>query len=247
MNIQIKNLTKQFQLPIEKKTTLKETLLTLHRPRSHRSLKTLDNVSLSIQAGEKVAIIGANGSGKSTLLKIIAGIYSPTSGTINIQGKVSPLLDLGVGFNDEMTAKDNVYLNATILGLTKPQINSLYPKIVEFAELQDFMSVKLKNFSTGMRMRLAFSIAAQIEADIYLCDEVLAVGDAAFQKKCLNFFDQLKSQNKTVILVTHDLATAQDYCDRTIFIKNGQIAAEGHPAEVIPKYLDYIHGSEPSA
>ncbi len=234
--IQLNNISKQFQVPLEKQTTLKEFLLQLHRRKPTRTLHALKDISININQGEILGIIGANGSGKSTLLKILAGVYTPTSGTYNVKGSISPLLELGIGFNDEMSARDNVFLNATILGMSKDHIHNLYPAIVEFSGLQDFMEMKIKNFSSGMRMRLAFSIASQVQADIYLCDEVLAVGDAEIQQKCLQTFDNLKNAAKTIILVTHDTNTAQEFCDRLILIEQGTIKAEGSPEEVVNVY-----------
>jgi len=234
--IKLTNISKQFQVPKERRTTLKESILNFYKPKKHRPLHALRNISLEIKKGESIGIIGANGSGKSTLLKILAGVYTQTTGNIETNGKISPLLELGIGFNDEMSGRDNVYLNATILGLSKPQINALYPKIIEFAGLQGFVQMKIKNYSSGMKMRLAFSIAAHVEADIYLCDEVLAVGDAAFQKKCLNVFQTLRQKEKTIILVTHDLETVKTFCDRVILLEKGEIRIDGKPEDALGIY-----------
>lgn len=232
----LKNVNKHFRVPTERKTTLKEFFTSPFRSSNYQKFHALKSINLHIKAGETIGIIGANGSGKSTLLKILAGIYHPDSGDAQVNGTISPLLELGIGFNNELSARNNVFLNATIIGIPQAQIKKLYPQIVEFAGLEKFMNMKIKNFSSGMRMRLAFAIASQVEADIYLCDEVLAVGDNEFQQKSLQTFNNLKDAGKTIVLVTHDLATAQHYCDRLILISKGQITAEGKPAEVVRFY-----------
>lgn len=231
------NVSKRFDIPHEKKTTLKEHFVHAFDRTRYESFNAVQDVSFSIKNGEFVGIIGANGSGKSTLLKIIAGIYTPTSGKIVVDGRISPFLELGVGFDPELSGKENVYLNASVLGLTKKQIDERYNDIVAFAELERFMDMKVKNYSSGMFVRLAFSVAIQVDADILLMDEVLAVGDAHFQEKCFNVFRKFKEEGKTIVLVTHDSGSIRRFCDRCIYLKKGALKGDGSPEEVIDSYI----------
>jgi len=238
--IHIKNIRKSFFLPSEKHNTLVEFLhnpLRLFKPAGEQ-YSVLKDIDLDIYPGEFVGIMGRNGSGKSTLLKIMAGIYEPTSGTVEVNGKLVPFLELGVGFNPELSARENVYLNGVILGMKKNALKEKYHEIVEFAELEKFMEVPLKNFSSGMQVRLAFSIAIMADADVYLLDEVLAVGDVAFQEKCFNVFRKYKAQGKTVVLVTHAPGSVKDFCDRAVFIKDGIIQPTTSVDEVIQAYIN---------
>ncbi len=236
--IKLKKVHKTFNIPRERHDTLKEKFINFHKKVRMEEFKALDDINLEVDKGEFIGIIGKNGSGKSTLLKLIANIYSPTKGNIHINGSISPFLELGIGFNGDLSARENVYLNGVILGLSRAQINLLYKKIVQFAELEDFMEMKLKNFSSGMQVRLAFSIAGLIDADIYLCDEVLAVGDKDFQKKCLKTFANLKRAGKTIIFVSHDLDTIKQFCTKTYMLKNGRIVKEGPTHEVADYYKE---------
>ena len=195
----------------------------------------LDNVSFDVKKGEFFGIIGRNGSGKSTLLKILAGIYQPDKGKVKINGMISPFLELGIGFNPELSGRDNVYLNATVLGLTQKQIDEKFDSIVAFSELERFIDQKLKNYSSGMQVRLAFSVSIHANRDILLMDEVLAVGDPSFQEKCLAEFSKYKEMGKTVILVTHDLRIVEAYCDRLLLLQNGVVQMIGGTAEVLEK------------
>jgi ABC-2 type transport system ATP-binding protein len=233
--LRLTNVSKHFRLPHEKHSSLKAVVLNWHK-RSYEQLEVLKNINLEVKDGEFFGIIGRNGSGKSTLLKILAGIYQPSSGGVIVNGKLTPFIELGVGFNGELTGRDNVFLNGTILGLTRNQIEEKYKEIVAFAELEKFMDQKLKNYSSGMQVRLAFSVAIQAHSDILLIDEVLAVGDLNFQQKCYDYFHGLKKQSKTVVLVTHDMGVVQDFCDRGIVLNNGRIVAEGNPGKIMPKY-----------
>jgi ABC-2 type transport system ATP-binding protein len=238
--IHIKNIKKSFFLPHEKHNTLVEFLhnpLRLFKPAGEQ-YSVLKDIDLDIYPGEFVGIMGRNGSGKSTLLKIMAGIYEPTSGSVKVNGKLVPFLELGVGFNPELSARENVYLNGVILGMKKSVLKEKYAEIVEFAELEKFMEVPLKNFSSGMQVRLAFSIAIMADADVYLLDEVLAVGDMAFQEKCFDVFRKYKSQGKTVILVTHSPKSVKDFCERAVFIKDGIIQPTNSVEEVIQAYIN---------
>ncbi len=238
--ITVKNVSKTFKLPTERVDSLRDKIFGVFKNNNYREFKALENISFEVKAGEFLGIIGKNGSGKSTLLKILAGVYEPDKGKVIVRGKISPFLELGVGFNGELSARDNIYLNGTILGLSEKQIDEKFDRIIEFAELQDFVETKVKNFSSGMYARLAFSVAIEAEADIYLMDEVLAVGDANFQAKCFDKFRELKKQGKTIILVTHDLNSIQNYCDQCILLQDSHIVKKDKPDEIINQYLKNI-------
>lgn len=233
--VEVEDLHKIFKLPYDKNTSLKQTLLNF-KPRHYERLPVLRGLNFEVKKGEFFGVVGRNGSGKSTLLKILAGIYEPTTGKVKVNGQLTPFIELGVGFNPELTGRDNVYLNGAIFGLTTKQIDRLYDEIVSFAELEKFMDQKLKNYSSGMQVRLAFSIAIRAHSEILLIDEVLAVGDAAFQQKCYDYFDQLRKSDKTVIFISHDLGAVQSFCDRAILIEDGQIKSAGKPVEVTGEY-----------
>jgi len=189
-----------------------------------------------VKKGEFFGIIGRNGSGKSTLLKVLAGIYQPDKGEVKINGMISPFLELGIGFNPELSGRDNVYLNATVLGMTKKQIDEKFDAIVAFSELERFIDQKLKNYSSGMQVRLAFSVAIHANREILLMDEVLAVGDELFQKKCLEQFGKIKASGKTIVFVSHDADAVRNYCDRVMLLRSGKVMGIGDPAEVSREY-----------
>lgn len=233
--IEVKDLVKVFRLPHDRSSSIKQTVLNW-RKRGYEEFKVLNDISFSINEGEFFGIVGRNGSGKSTLLKILAGIYEPTKGKAEVRGTLTPFIELGVGFNPELTGRENIFLNGAILGLTTKEMEQKYDEIVEFAELERFMDQKLKNYSSGMQVRLAFSIAMQAHNGILLIDEVLAVGDAAFQRKCYNAFNDIKKSGKTVVLVTHDMGAVQEYCDRALMIEDGDIVAIGKPRELALRY-----------
>lgn len=236
--IQIKNLRKTFFLPHEKHDSLVEFMsnpFRIFKP-SGEQFSVLKDIDLDIYPGEFLGIMGRNGSGKSTLLKILAGIYVPTSGTVKVSGKMVPFLELGVGFNPELTGRENVFLNGIILGMSREFLKRKYDEIVSFAELEKFMDMPLKNYSSGMQVRLAFSIAIMADADIYVLDEVLAVGDLAFQIKCFEVFRNYKEQKKTVVLVTHSPESVKGFCDRAVFLKDGILQVQGSVDEVIKAY-----------
>ncbi|NIM46569.1 MAG: ATP-binding cassette domain-containing protein [Candidatus Aenigmarchaeota archaeon] len=235
--IKVENISKTFKIPHEKYTSLKETALHLFSLRSYEVFEALKDVSFEIKKGEFFGIIGRNGSGKSTLLKIIAGIYLPTKGKVKTNGQISPFLELGVGFNPELTARENIFLGGSILGLSKKEIKGKFRAIIGFAELEEFIDMKFKNFSSGMQVRLAFSLAIHAHAEILLMDEVLAVGDSNFQNKCLEEFNKYRNQGKTVVLVTHDIGTIQKYCDRAVLFRNGEIVEIGNPEDTINAYI----------
>lgn len=242
--ITVKNLSKKFRLPHEKHSSLKQAVLNFHR-RSYEQLEVLDDINFSVKQGEFFGIVGRNGSGKSTLLKLLAGIYAPTSGGVQIHGQLTPFIELGVGFNPELTGRDNVYLNGTIFGMSRKQINDKYDEIVAFAELEKFMDQKLKNYSSGMQVRLAFSIAIRARTEILLLDEVLAVGDASFQQKCYTYFEELKRENKTVVFVSHDMNAIRRFCTRAIYVKNGRLTHQGSPTEIADNYaLENIENTQ---
>jgi ABC-2 type transport system ATP-binding protein len=206
--------------------------------KGYREFTPLNNISFDVKQGEFFGIVGKNGSGKSTLLKTLAGIYTPAKGGVEVNGSLVPFIELGVGFNPELTGRENVYLNGALLGFSRKEINEMYDEIVEFAELDDFMDERLKNYSSGMQVRLAFSIAIQAKGDILLLDEVLAVGDAAFQQKCFDYFERLKRDKRTIIIVTHDMGAVKRFCDRAMIISNGIIEKIGTPEEVADLYTE---------
>jgi ABC-type polysaccharide/polyol phosphate transport system ATPase subunit len=235
--IVVKNLSKTFRLTAERRGTLRERLIKLHVRNERKPKRTLENLNFEIQQGEFFGIIGRNGSGKSTLLKILARIYKPDKGSeFTINGRIAPMLELGVGFNSELTGRENVYLNATILGLTKQEIDARYADIVRFAELEDFMEMQVKHYSSGMSVKLAFSVAAQIDAPIMLLDEVLAVGDFVFQEKCFAYFEECKKKGKTIILVTHSTGSMKRFADRAMLIHQSRIDMIGDPQKVLERY-----------
>jgi ABC-2 type transport system ATP-binding protein len=212
----------------------------------HKQQHVLKDISFTINKGEFFGIVGKNGSGKSTILKIIAQIYQPTKGSVKVHGKLVPFIELGVGFNPELTGRDNVYLNGAILGFSKKEVDAMYDQIVDFAELSDFMDKKLKNYSSGMQVRLAFSMAIRSRADILLVDEVLAVGDADFQRKCFEYFRRLKKEKKTVIFVSHDMDAVSEYCDRALLIKDGSVDFVGSATKTGDLYRKMFGASSDS-
>lgn len=236
--ISVTKLYKSFKLPTERAYGVKQAIFNrIIGIKGYKKQNVLNGIDLEIKKGEFVGIVGRNGSGKSTLLKILAGIYYPEKGNITINGSLIPFIELGVGFNPELTGRENVYLNGALLGFSNKEIDEMYDEIVEFAELEDFMDQKLKNFSSGMQVRLAFSIAIKAEGDILVLDEVLAVGDEAFQVKCNQFFNKIKKdKSKTVILVSHSMASVRQFCSRAILIRNGRVEIDGTPEDVANSY-----------
>jgi ABC-2 type transport system ATP-binding protein len=233
--IKLEKVSKSFKLPHEKNSTLKGALINFAK-RGYEIQRVFTDLSLTVEKGEFLGILGRNGSGKSTLLKTLSGIYTPDSGKIHINGKLTPFIELGVGFNPELSGRDNVYLNGALLGFSRKEIDAIYKDIVEFAELERFMDQKLKNYSSGMQVRLAFSIAIRANTDILVLDEVLAVGDEAFQRKCYDYFNELKAKGKTVILVTHDMNAVQSFCTRAIVISEGKIIYDGDTTSAASVY-----------
>ncbi len=234
--VKVDNVSKAFRLPHERTTSLKSAMLTFYRRRTFELQKTLNDISFEVKKGEFFGIVGRNGSGKSTLLKLLAGIYVPTTGHVDVRGSLVPFIELGVGFNPELTGRENVYLNGALLGFTRSEVRAIYDDIVTFAELERFMDQKLKNYSSGMQVRLAFSIAIRARQDILLVDEVLAVGDTSFQNKCYKTFRELKEQGRTIIFVTHDMSAVERFCDRVLVIAKGEALGVFEPREAATLY-----------
>ena len=239
-SIELSNVTKSFRIFHEKKDTLYDYFSSIFdRKKSYENLTVLDDISISVPKGQMLGVLGFNGSGKTTLLKIIANIISPNSGTIKISGDVTPFLELGTGFNGNLTAKDNIIIYGVILGMTKKQIKEKIIKIARFAELEKFLDTKLKNFSAGMNARLAFSTALQVDPDILLVDEVLSVGDISFQEKSFQAFMDFKKRGKTIVFVTHDVSQIEKLCDQAIWLHEGKLKEYGDPKTVVQKYREF--------
>ena len=237
--LKVEHVSKSFRLPTEKASGIKQAFINrMHGKTGYTKQEVLKDISFEINKGDFFGIVGRNGSGKSTLLKLISQIYTPDSGKITVNGSLVPFIELGVGFNPELTGRENVYLNGAMLGFSEEEVDAMYDDIVEFAELHEFMDQKLKNYSSGMQVRLAFSVAIKAQGDILVLDEVLAVGDEAFQRKCLAYFAELKRDKKTVILVTHSMDTVQQFCTKAIMIESGKIVTEGNSLQVSHKYQE---------
>ena len=234
--IEVRNMTKYFKVEYDKAHTLKERLLSFGK--SNREVHTvLKNINLDIKKGETVCLIGTNGSGKSTLLKLMTKIIYPNEGTIETHGKLTSLLELGAGFHQDFTGRENIYFNAAIFGLTRQEIDKRINEIIEFSELGDFIDNPVRTYSSGMYMRLAFSIAINVDAEILLIDEILAVGDQHFQDKCFAKLKEMKESEKTIVIVTHSLGQVKELCNRAIWIYNGEVRMDGTPNEVVDEYL----------
>ncbi len=234
----VDHVTKRFVVPHERRNTLKERVLHPVRRSGVHRFEALNDVTFSVERGEFFGIVGRNGSGKSSLLKCLAGIYRTDGGQIYVDGRMSTFIELGVGFNPELAARDNVVMNGVMLGLSPREARERFEEVVRFAELEEFVDLKLKNYSSGMHVRLAFSVMVQIRADVLLVDEILAVGDASFQQKCFDVFFQMRDEGKTVLFVTHDMAAVQRFCHRAMLLERGKIVAIGAPEEVADRYLE---------
>lgn len=235
--VKVEHVSKSFKLPTEATKSFRTTLVNRFRGiKGFTEQQVLKDVSFEVHKGDFFGIVGRNGSGKSTLLKIISQIYVPEKGQVTVDGKMVSFIELGVGFNPELTGRENVYMNGAMLGFTKEEINAMYDDIVDFAELHDFMNQKLKNYSSGMQVRLAFSVAIKAQGDVLILDEVLAVGDEAFQRKCNDYFMERKDSGKTTILVTHDMGAVKKYCNRAVLIEDGLVKAYGEPFDVANQY-----------
>jgi ABC-type polysaccharide/polyol phosphate transport system ATPase subunit len=235
---------KRFKIPEERSHTLKERALHPLRRSRHEQLHALKDISFAVPPGEFFGIVGRNGSGKSTLLKCLAGIYRTDQGRIWCNGRMSTFIELGVGFNPDLAAYDNVALNGIMLGLSPREARARYERVIEFAELEEFQDLKLKNYSSGMHVRLAFSVAIQVDADILLIDEVLAVGDAAFQQKCFDVFNRMREEGRTIVFVTHDMGAVTRFCHRAMLLERGEIVSIGDPRDVADRYLEIAFGRE---
>jgi ABC-type polysaccharide/polyol phosphate transport system ATPase subunit len=233
---------KRFKIPEERSHTLKERALHPLRRTRHERFDALKGISFAVAPGEFFGIVGRNGSGKSTLLKCLAGIYRADSGRIWCNGRMSTFIELGVGFNPDLAAYDNVALNGIMLGLSPREARARYQRVIEFAELEEFVDLKLKNYSSGMHVRLAFSVAIQVDADILLIDEVLAVGDAGFQQKCFDVFHKMRDEGRTIVFVTHDMSAVTRFCHRAMLLERGEMVAVGEPSQIADKYLEVSFG-----
>lgn len=235
------HVSKTFSIPHERIFTLRKFFVSLFKKKGYELFHAVDNVSFSIRKGEFFGIIGRNGSGKSTLLKILAGVYVADEGLVEISGKISPFLELGIGFNPELSGRDNVYINATVLGMLHHEIDQVFDSIVAFSEIGRFIDQKLKNYSSGMKVRLAFAVAIHAKRDILIMDEVLAVGDVAFQKKCLDELVKLRKEGRTVVLVSHAPESLQQFCDRVLVMDKGKAMIIAEPKEALALYDRIIH------
>ncbi|HST56313.1 MAG TPA: ABC transporter ATP-binding protein [Solirubrobacteraceae bacterium] len=243
--VSIESVSKTFRLPHQQYSTLKERVLHPLRTTQYDELHAVKDISLEIAEGEFFGIVGRNGSGKSTLLKCIAGIYGVDTGRISIAGRLSPFIELGVGFNMDLTARDNVVINAIMLGLSRRQAKERFEEVIEFAELSEFIDLKLKNYSSGMLVRLAFATAIQVDAEILLIDEVLAVGDAAFQQKCFEEFFRLKREGRTIVFVSHDMYSVERFCNRAMLMERGDMVQLGDPRAIGRAYHKLNFGQLP--
>lgn len=237
--LEIKGVNKSFRLPTEQADGIKQAFVNWTKGiKGYKEQKVLRDISFNVEKGDFFGIVGRNGSGKSTLLKLISQIYEPDAGEIKVNGRLVPFIELGVGFNPELTGRENIYLNGALLGFSHGEISAMYSDIVEFAELEEFMDQKLKNYSSGMQVRLAFSIAIKADADILVLDEVLAVGDESFQRKCFQYFAKLKKDQKTVILVTHSMENVLKFCNKVALIDKGHELIIGKPGEIAKLYRE---------
>lgn len=238
-SIEVIDVTKAFKVYLDKGSTLKEKVLFRNR-RKYEKREVLKGISFSVKKGTGLGLIGNNGCGKSTTLKLLTRIMYPDSGQIEMRGRVSSLIELGAGFHPDMSGRENIYINASIFGLTKQEINEKLDSIIDFSELRDYIDNPIRTYSSGMYMRLAFSVAIHVDADILLIDEILAVGDVAFQDKCFNKLKEIKKNGTTIVIVSHSLNQIEEICEETIWIKDGLIQMQGNPKEVHKVYLEYM-------
>jgi ABC-2 type transport system ATP-binding protein len=236
--VEIRDLSKSYRVPVHRVETFKERVLHPFRSVDYREMAALRDISFDIAAGEFFGIAGRNGSGKTTLLKLLASIYSPDSGSIRVAGRIAPFIELGVGFNPDLAARDNILLNGVMMGLTPKEARARADRVIEFAELEEFVELKLKNYSSGMRVRLGFAVLVEADADVMLIDEVLAVGDAAFQQKCTDVFYDFKRRGRTIVLVTHDMGKLEEYSDRAVLLHEGHVEEIGDVETVAARYME---------
>ena len=239
--VNVKHVSKRFRLYHEKRTTIYESITGyFSRKKHYEILQALDDITFDVKKGEMFGIIGKNGSGKTTLLRILSHIYRPDSGSVDIKGTIIPVLALGLGFHPELTATTNIIQSGILLGFSKKDISNRVDDVIKFAELEKFADIKIKNFSSGMQMRLAFSTAVQVDPDVLILDEVFAVGDLNFQKKCFNKIMDFKKSGKSIIFVSHDMAPIKNFCDRVMFLNSGRAEIIGTPDEAIASYVDFL-------
>jgi ABC-2 type transport system ATP-binding protein len=243
-HVAARHVSKSFRIPEQRVHTLKERALHPRRKIRYQTFRALDDISFAVQPGEFFGIVGRNGSGKSTLLKCMAGIYK-FDGDIWVRGRLSTFIELGVGFNMDLAARDNVVMNGLMMGLSPREARKRYDAVIDFAELQDFRDLKLKNYSSGMQVRLAFSVAIQVDAEILLIDEVLAVGDASFQQKCFDVFNRMRVEGKTIVFVTHDMSALRRFCHRAVLLEKGSMVHIGEPKDIADQYLEINFGRDP--
>jgi ABC-type polysaccharide/polyol phosphate transport system ATPase subunit len=237
LRIRFEDVVQRFRVIQERPDTLREVFARLTRARSRSyAYEALRGISFDIWDGDLVGIIGRNGSGKSTILKLIAGVYKPSAGQLTVNGRVAALIELGAGFHPELTGRENILINGLLLGMSRREVKEREQRIIDFAELGEFIDVPVKQYSSGMFMRLGFAVAAEVDPDILLLDEILAVGDAGFQRKCLERMEAFRKQRKTIVLVTHDMTAVREMCSRAILLQDGQIAAEGSPEAITSRY-----------
>jgi len=246
--IVLENVTQRFRVISERPNTLREAVVKLHRRRrmTYHDFLALRNVSFKVDHGTMVGVIGRNGSGKSTMLKLVAGVYRPSSGRVHVEGRIAPLIELGAGFHPELTGRENILINGLLLGLSKREVLRLEDQIIEFAEIGEFIDTPVKQYSSGMYMRLAFSVATAVDPDVLLIDEILSVGDVGFREKSLDRIQSFRDQGKTILFVSHDVETIQLFCERVLLIHNGELVADGDPKPVIARYREII-GRGPAA
>jgi ABC-type polysaccharide/polyol phosphate transport system ATPase subunit len=243
-SIEFDDVVQRFRRIQERPDTLREVFAKIRGRRiTYLDFEALKRISFRVPKGQMIGILGRNGSGKSTLLKIAAGVYTPTSGRVRVHGTTAPLIELGAGFHHELTGRENILMNGLLLGLTKSQIREREERIIEFAELGDFIDSPIKQYSSGMYMRLAFSVATEIDPEILIIDEILGVGDAGFQRKCYGRISKFKQLGRTILFVSHDIATVRQLCDRALLLHKGELIADGKPAEVIARYEEIFRGA----
>jgi lipopolysaccharide transport system ATP-binding protein len=240
-SIQFEDVIQRFRVIQERHDTLREAFAKIWKRRTtYHEFEAVKHVSFQISKGEVVGIIGRNGSGKSTILKLVAGVYAPTSGRVEVNGSVAPLIELGAGFHHELTGRENILLNGLLLGLSKRQVQEHEAKIIEFAELGEFIDSPIKQYSSGMYMRLAFSVATEVDPDILIVDEILGVGDEGFREKCLDRIRQFRDSGKTILMVSHDMGTMSSFCSRLLLIHQGRLVEEGDPSRIVSRYHDLL-------
>jgi ABC-type polysaccharide/polyol phosphate transport system ATPase subunit len=239
--IRLENVTQRFRVIQERPDTVRELFSKIFQKNtSYHDFEALKNISLEVPAGQTLGIIGRNGSGKSTLLKLIAGVYRPSKGKVTISGTIAPLIELGAGFHHELTGRENILLNGLLMGYSKREMLERQQSIIEFADIGDFIDAPVKQYSSGMYMRLAFAVATEVDPQILLVDEILAVGDAGFQEKCFERLRRFRASGKTILLVTHTMSDVQEHCERVLLLEHGSLIADGRPEEIVPMYKNLV-------